>query len=89
MPNLAYTGILELVRPDRMVPTRPSRRRDRLPRLDGHFRHHLQRLALVELSRRYSERLCHACARVFWVDRDCDLSVSGCVCWCCTLADWR
>lgn len=72
-----------------MVPSRPSRRRDRLPRVDGHFGHHLQRVALVEFPGGYPERLCDACPGLFWVDRDCDLFVSSVDFWVvCGEIDW-
>lgn len=50
---LTLAGILELVRPNRMVSSRSSRWRNHLPWTHGHFGHHLEHTPLLELSRGY------------------------------------
>jgi len=57
-------GILELVRPNSVVPTRSCGWWYNLPRSDGHERCHLQRPPRFELTRRYSKRLRAPCPRI-------------------------
>lgn len=53
-PSLSSIGILELVRPHRMVPPRSRRRWYHLPRSHGHQWCHLQYSPCFEPSRRHS-----------------------------------
>ena len=69
-------GILELVRPHGMVPTRACRRWHNLPRTHGHERCHLQRPPRSTSPRRHPKRLCHACSWVQCPDCIRDLPVS-------------
>jgi hypothetical protein len=70
------TGVLELVRPDGMVPSRSSRRRDGLPWLDGDVGRHLELPPLHQHPCRHQERLRHARSCLQRSHRLGDLSVS-------------
>lgn len=68
LASVATTGILELVRPDGMVSARSSRRRDRLPRTDGHRWCDLERPPARQPRGRHSKRLRHDGACILRLD---------------------
>jgi len=75
-PYAITPGILELVRSNSMVSIRSCRRRDHLPRFNGHQRRHLQLPTCYQSPGRYQKHLCTLSSRVQWVNSLGDILVS-------------